>query len=749
MNPQRLLSRNVSAPRSMGIRSPFSHGLAIAGLLAVFACGAPTKEELTAEGAETPAIESRAVSLQSQALGRNGAALAPLAVRSSLAAPYLSRSRVLPRPEVAAALATAAAALPEAQLTVNFGDDALVRSIAFDRTATVAHGGGSRARMIPKSTEPLLRSKEVLATYKELFGLSSGVVGQITLLRHRKDDLGYEHTRVQQMHQGVPVYLGEAMVHTDPSGAVNEVYTTMKPQVSVKSVVPKLSADEATAIARRAFYKQYAALREPQEFSKVAELWVLPGKEGSPDCLAYQATVAANGLDEEGAFETEALAFWIDAQSGDVLSAEPTRFDLTASGKNFFGTTRQFNVIQDNDLQGVPFYAMVDETHPGGTLRTLDAKNRSLNLKDKNESFEFTSRQRDAGWDEKATDARGAAVDAHYYLGKIVEQVKTKFGRYYFFTTKRTFQQTPTEEKGVLSVVHASVKHAGASYEPTTGQLVFGDGDDSTIKLVGMSSAFDVVVHEYFHGVTAIESGLVYKNESGALNEAVSDVFAALFEAETLKGDDANAWVIGETVAKRRWVRNMRNPADAETNQPRHMKEFVKTTQDAGGVHANSGIINHAAYLMTKGGTNLVSRIGVPVGIGIDKSFKLWKQLSTEHFLSGTTFRDAADMSLAAAKELNFNENEQAIVECAWIATGVVEGECLAKGTVPANQFSGTGAGDEKIVFSKDEVRPVEQPSSCSAAPRSGSAGLQLGGLGLLAIALLRRRTFARSVQKS
>ena len=49
-----------------------------------------------------------------------------------------------------------------------------------------------------------------------------------------------------------------------------------------------------------------------------------------------------------------------------------------------------------------------------------------------------------------------------------------------------------------------------------------GDGIESTFN----SAALDVVAHEITHGVTNHSSDLIYRNESGALNEAISDIIA-------------------------------------------------------------------------------------------------------------------------------------------------------------------------------------------------------------------------------
>jgi len=139
-------------------------------------------------------------------------------------------------------------------------------------------------------------------------------------------------------------------------------------------------------------------------------------------------------------------------------------------------------------------------------------------------------------------------------------------------------------------------------------QMVFGDGDGTLFGR--FTSSLDVIGHELTHGVTEIEAALAYQGQSGALNESVSDIFGSLVKQYKLgqKADEAD-WLIGadlflEPGPKRRALRSMKAPGTAYDDpvlgkdpQPAHMKDYVVTVQDNGGVHINSGIPNRAFYL--------------------------------------------------------------------------------------------------------------------------------------------------------
>ncbi|MCO6062052.1 M4 family metallopeptidase, partial [Pseudomonas sp. MOB-449] len=91
------------------------------------------------------------------------------------------------------------------------------------------------------------------------------------------------------------------------------------------------------------------------------------------------------------------------------------------------------------------------------------------------------------------------------------------------------------------------------------------------------------------HGVTQETANLEYKDQSGALNESFSDVFGYFVDDEDfLMGEDV--YTPGKEGDA---LRSMSNPE--QFGQPAHMKDYVFTEKDNGGVHTNSGIPNKAA----------------------------------------------------------------------------------------------------------------------------------------------------------
>jgi len=148
--------------------------------------------------------------------------------------------------------------------------------------------------------------------------------------------------------------------------------------------------------------------------------------------------------------------------------------------------------------------------------------------------------------------------------------------------------------------------HFGANYDNAfwdgAGHMFFGDGDGQL--LTQTTKGTDVVGHELTHGVTQHEANLTYSGQSGALNESTSDVFGSLVKQYHLNqtADQAD-WLIGADIVGPELapaLRSMKDPGHANPHdtQPADMDHYLHTADDNGGVHTNSGIPNHAFYVI-------------------------------------------------------------------------------------------------------------------------------------------------------
>ncbi|WP_328913459.1 MULTISPECIES: M4 family metallopeptidase [unclassified Streptomyces] len=203
-------------------------------------------------------------------------------------------------------------------------------------------------------------------------------------------------------------------------------------------------------------------------------------------------------------------------------------------------------------------------------------------------------------------------------------------------------------------------------------QMVFGDGDgkiflDFTIPL-------DVIGHELTHGVTQYTANLDYYGQSGALNESVSDVFGSLIKQYTLGQSAEEAdWLIGAGLlapgVNGTALRSMKEPGTAYDDprlgkdpQPGTMDGYVSGSQDNGGVHINSGIPNHAFYLVA-------STLG---GNAWEQAGQIWYDTLTGGSLSAQAqFADFAAATTAAAKARYGDGDQVEAVRHAWEQVGV------------------------------------------------------------------------------
>jgi Zn-dependent metalloprotease len=229
------------------------------------------------------------------------------------------------------------------------------------------------------------------------------------------------------------------------------------------------------------------------------------------------------------------------------------------------------------------------------------------------------------------------------------------------------------------STIHYDKGYDNAFWDGS--QMVYGDGDEDLPPAQRLFNRFttslDVIGHELTHGVTQYEANLNYSNQPGALNESMSDVFGSLvkqyFKKQT--ADQAD-WIIGEGLFTANvngvGIRSMKAPGTAYNDptlgkdpQPAHMNNYVKTADDNGGVHINSGIPNHAFYVVSR-------ELG---GFAWEKAGRIWYKALTEKIQSTSSFVDAANLTYQAAADLYGADSiEQKAVQTGWAEVGIAVG---------------------------------------------------------------------------
>ncbi|MFB8268717.1 M4 family metallopeptidase [Streptomyces sp. NPDC055955] len=455
--------------------------------------------------------------------------------------------------------------------------------------------------------------------------------------------------RFRQQRDGVPVFGAEYAVQTQRSGDGQQVTSatgTLYTDLTV-STTPKV--DEATAKHRLTVLD--GNLRGVRGAKTAAHgLSVLPDANGGR--LAWHFTVT--GAKRDGSPVRQEV--YVDARVGalalsynniDAADAAPAQ----ATGVRVDGS--EVKLEADKEADGS--YTLVDSTRAmypvtGGQIRTYDAQRKSYLDVAGGPVTDDVPLVKSATDRFDGTNTSSGAVDAHLNAAKVYEFYKDEIGR------------DGIDGKGgsiysVVNVASNGKDYANAFWDGD--KMVYGHMDG-----VPLSVGLDVVGHEMTHGVTEHSAGLVYLNQSGALNEAISDYFGNAMETadKGIAMSDPTSGLVGE------YLCNGTKPLDEcalrDLNDGRSaQKDFepIPLDIDNGGVHYNSTIVGGALWDMRKAlDTKLADRI----------VYRAAQNYLTP--LSG--FTDMRNAVTLAAKSLKVSDADMAAVKKAFDGHGIEQG---------------------------------------------------------------------------
>ena len=487
--------------------------------------------------------------------------------------------------------------------------------------------------------------------------------GQLEVRLEREDTLipGRKHVRFAQRVNGVPVYGADVARQIDETGVTVSLFGTVYEGIDI-STDPAIDADRANAVVAA---DSGVALGP----SRLPRLMILP-RDGGTYQLVYTARVAT---------ADDITLYFIDAHTGAIIDRRSDAHRQSASvgiGTGVLGARKKISASS----QGGTFIGSdrmrppVIETYDmrGNLTRTLNFLNGVVNLN----ASDFASDS-----DNQWTD--GANVDAHVYAGYTYDYFFKRFGRRGLdnanirirsLTHPVNRQDAFTASSTVLGTFYVNAFYAG------DGIMVYGEGLPPNTSFGGqqwdfMAGSLDVVAHELTHGVTDYSSQLVYANESGALNEAFSDIMGTavtFFFNQPGTGSGSADYVLANDVVRPGGIRSMENPR--ALGDPDHYSTRFTGTADNGGVHINSTIVSHAYYLAIEGGTNRTSGLSVQ-GIGAanrEQMEKTFYRAFTQLMSASSTFATARAATIRAAQDLHGSNSavERALIQ-AWTAVGV------------------------------------------------------------------------------
>ncbi|MBX7243249.1 MAG: M4 family metallopeptidase [Bacteroidia bacterium] len=480
--------------------------------------------------------------------------------------------------------------------------------------------------------------------YHDLFGLPSEY--GFSLINEHIDRVGVRHLRYRQTYKGIPVEGSMFIVHSmnQKIKSVNgDIFNNISP-----TVVPLISESAGLEAALQYIHaEEYAREKWKNSQSPHIQQWTekpqgilciapVNGDFRRPEWkLAYKYDIYAT---------KPLLRKWVyvDAQTGSILweqtelhSADVPGTAVTRYSGNQTIVAGTFNGgyrLREQGRSGVETYDMNQDTDYALAEDFTDSDNFWNNT---------------SNMDEAATDAHwGAEMVYDYYFN---EQGRNSI-----------------DDNGMkfINYVHYDVSYFNAFWN---GQFAtFGDGNSNPL------TAIDISAHEFTHGVTGNSAGLIYQNESGALNEAFSDIFGTTIEfyARPASAD----WLIGGDLGPLDYLRSMSNPNIKNNPDTYHGDYWYYGTGDNGGVHSNSGVLNKWYYILSEGetDTNDLGNSFSVTGLGLDKAGDIAYKTLNDYLTPSSEYIDARFYSLVAAMDLyGACSPELEAVTNAWYAVGI------------------------------------------------------------------------------
>jgi vibriolysin len=508
--------------------------------------------------------------------------------------------------------------------TLPFPSTANAEAVARDVDLRVREASAAPAMRVgtPARVESIRAAADALEAYRDAIG--RGPQDGFALRLEEKDHLGQTHVRMTQTHRGIPVLGGELIVHVDGDGLLG---------VSGRFVsgleVPALAALAPTEAAGFAVERIERGGGANVEIVDVLEpvVWALSGEP--------RLTVPVRAMwveDGELVFED----VHVDAATGAHVGSLSKIF--TAKSRTIYNLN-QACIRTGSEL-------------PGTQVIT-----------------------------EGGSSADSAVMGAYNNTGLAYDYYKTVHGRDSYDGSGSVIVSSV---HGQFSAGTSCTKNNAAWLDSPYNQMAFGDGDGSTFS--NLANGIDVTTHEFSHAVCSRTADLAYQNDSGALNEANSDILgrAAAFWGGNGNPATSSAWSVGADVytpgtagdALRYMYDPLKDGQSADYYPTRNYASGCtpSSSNDYCGVHTNSGIGNLFFFLLSQGGTHPRGKTTVAVtGVGLSKAEKIWYRALSAYMTSGTTFQGARTATASAASDLYGGTctAEWTAVHKAWDAVGV------------------------------------------------------------------------------
>ncbi|ODQ01568.1 M4 family metallopeptidase [Salinivibrio sp. DV] len=473
--------------------------------------------------------------------------------------------------------------------------------------------------------------------------------------------------RYQQTYQGVPV-LNTNVVATEKAGKRSDVYGTMAQGLTedIMTVAPALDSLDALGAAKAHFTQSQTTLTAAPFENENTKL-VVQLDENQKAQLVYIVDFFVAAEEPKRPF------YMVDAETGEIISQWDGINHATAGGTGPGGNEKTGQYLYGTDYDDFP----VDKVGDVCTMETDNVKTVNLNHGTSgSNAFTYPCPDGTNYNDTKYTNGAYSPLNDAHYFGHVV------FNMYkdWMNTAPLTFQLTMR--------VHYSKDYENAFWNGSS--MTFGDGKSMFYPLVDIN----VSAHEVSHGFTEQNSGLVYRDMSGGINEAFSDIAGEA--AEFYMHGDVD-WIVGADIFKGSGGLRYFEQPSRDGKSIDHADQYYSGIN----VHYSSGVFNRAFYLLAN-----------KPNWDVRKGFEVFTVANQLYWTANSTFDEGGCGVVKAAKDLNYNEAD---VIAAFNTVGVNTSACSDDNTgsvllpnEPKTGLSGSRGSSELFTFTVDSNRSVK-----------------------------------------
>lgn len=511
---------------------------------------------------------------------------------------------------------------------------------------------------------PLSRARAFLNQFAPLWGLQDAS-SEFALARVSRDRSGRTHVHLDQTRDGIPVFGARLVVHMDEAGiqGVNGSYLDNLPSATARSSVSEAELQQRALQAVQKAHPQ-AQLELRHAGRLYYTIGMLEGFSG-PTVLAYQVN--------------------IHSLAGDVR-------EQVILDRNTGGLINRINNIHTQLNREI--YT------PNQDVPPLLTEGSALAPADIPLAGDVTS-------DPLSRIPKLPTSNLYLFAGGTYELYRNLFGREGY-------------DEGAVDPAEQVQKSVYLINENCPNAYWNGD---STNYCPGFDTD-DVVSHEWSHAYTEFTHGLIYQYQSGALNEAYSDIFGEMYDLVNgiegplgitlLEGEyfenGGSRWVLGEDLSELAaglLLRDMWDPDNFGVNVPILGIPILRTpspgsvissenyfcgTGDGGGVHTNSGVPNHAFAMLVDGKT--FNGVDIPA-IGMTRAAHIYFHAMVNYQIPSSNFADHADALAQSCLDLidvplndvlgNPSEDRISLQTCAAVEAAMTAVEMRQDPTVKCN----------------------------------------------------------------